>query len=244
MALDTISLDQVCSGELCERAFDLISVGAPSVIALFLIIYAVRSLSGRLKEASDAGHRNNARIYGILLCSVWFVALVMLVTHAGVFVVNQMVRPATGTAPGYIEGAFRDFEGSREVNLESRPERLYMQAGTGGNNWEWIIRGTPPLKRETFKIVSGGTTLRCTVDLGDLPEGPPDLVELTLDRVNAQPDPVYRLMLLPRREENIFWDCESKPDDPQHRPSNDAPLGARDTTAPGGFGSGASPAPG
>lgn len=222
-----MSLDEFCSGELCERAFDLIAVGAPSIIALFLIIYAHKTLSARLKEASDAGHRNNSRIYRTLLYSVWSVALVLLVTHAGVFVLTQF-RPDPAGGQGVIQGAFRDFESNREVDLESRPERLYMRTEAGGNNWHWIIRGTPPLERETFKIVSEGTALLCPIDLTTLPEGAPDLVELKLDQKNGQLRPSFSLLLLPR-ENNINWPCEIQVDgEPPEQPANGAPMNAFD----------------
>lgn len=230
-------LDDLCSGELCERAFDLIAVGAPSIIALFLIIYAHKTLSARLNEASDAGHRNNSRFYRTLLYSVWGVALLLLLVHSGIFVLTQL-RPGPDGGRGYIEGAFRDFEGSREVDLESRPERLYMRAGTGGNNWQWIIRGTPPLERETFKIVSEGMTLLCPVDLTKLEGDPPDLVELKLEHDNTQPRPIYHLMLLPR-ELGIVWKCLTLVDDVlPEQPQGGAPFDAFDATAPGGSGAG------
>ena len=96
MPLAAMTIPGFCEGETCERWFESFAAGVPSMIALFLIIYAHRTLSARLVEASKAEQPENKKLYRSLLRSVWSVALVLLVAHAGIFVWGSL-KP--GPAP-------------------------------------------------------------------------------------------------------------------------------------------------
>lgn len=224
-----MDLDAVCKGELCERAFELIAIGAPSIIALFLIIYAHRILSARLKEASEGGQADDALVYRTQLNRVWGVALVLLLVHSGIFVWTQF-RPKE-MQKGYVQGSFREFEQDRDIDLESRPTRLYMQAAARGDDRHWVITGSPRMVRETFMITSEGTKLICPVDFSQLAEPPTGEVELRLaaDTSDAAA-PVYRLDLLPSHH-GVSWDCNILLDDiPPAQPDHGGPLDVFDAT--------------
>ena len=224
-------LDEFCSGELCERAFDLLAVGAPSVIALFLIIYAHRTLSARLKEASAAGQIENAEAYRTQFNRVWTVALFLLIVHAGVFVWARFGLDR-GAEAGFVTGTFDEFEDG-SIQLESRPDRLYFRVGFGSSSrWPWIITGAQQMKRETFVIDIEGGQLICPVDLTGLDREDGE-IELRLDRDDTQAPTAYKIILLPRRH-NITWSCEIERDNvPPGQLPHGGPLDVFDATGPG-----------
>lgn len=227
-----MSLDDLCKGELCERAFDLLAVGAPSIIALFLIVYAHKTLSTRLKEASEANQDEDSIVYRTQLNRVWVVALLLLVAHAGVFVWLR-VGPAAEKEKGFVAGAFLGLSNDRGVDLERIRDRLYVRVSTSGDYRPWIIRDTPQMERETFKITSEGTTLMCPVDLTEIEGEPPQTVELALERDKTQAHRPFRLRLVHPGEELFAWECSLLTDDvPPEQPRNGGPLDVFDAAAP------------
>lgn len=224
-----MDFDTVCKGELCTRAFELIAIGAPSIIALFLIIYAHRILSARLKEAGEGRQAEDAMVYRTQLNRVWAVALVLLLVHSGIFVATQF-RPKE-IHKGYVQGSFREFEHDRDIDLESRPTRLYMQAAARGDDRHWVITGSPRMVRETFMITSEGTKLICPVDFSQLAEPLAGEVELRLTADTSDvAAPVYRLDLLPSHH-GVSWGCDVLLDDvPPDQPDHGGPLDVFDAT--------------
>jgi hypothetical protein len=153
-----------------QKAFDLLAAGVPTLIALFLIIYAHRVLSERLKEARDGNSREDAKFYRRNLQGVWALALLLLGVHAVVFVYTQM-RAGSGDRH-YVEGQFRNLPAATQITLTDGPDDLFLGAAKDQGNLRfhpWVLRAGSGGTRSFLIVVKDAFGYECDVDL---PKGP------------------------------------------------------------------------
>lgn len=131
--------------------FRMLVAGVPTIIALILIIYAHRAVSGRLHTETQAGFDENARSYRRILNAVWGVALLMFLVHGGAYL-YPLIFGGKHVYLGYID----ELPPGADVKFIS-VERGYAEPtqnidDPNSTRTAWAVMHTRPLNAITFDV--------------------------------------------------------------------------------------------